>query len=80
MWVIGDVHDHMLYRNRFVSCVVRKSVLLCRKWHDDYYYMLEKEFGKERTRLVAESMTCGCIWVGFWEWDRCLGVAFATET
>jgi hypothetical protein len=31
---------------------------ICRKWHDDYYYMLEKEFGQERTRLVAESMSC----------------------
>ena len=35
------------------------SATCCRKWHDDYYWMLEKEFGNERARLVAESMTCG---------------------
>ena len=39
--------------------LVPSSVTCCRKWHDDYYYMLEKEFGNERARLVAESMTCG---------------------
>jgi len=39
--------------------IVSVSAACRRKWHDDYYWMLEKEFGNERARLVAESMTCG---------------------
>ena len=38
---------------------VLTSATCCRKWIDDYYWMIEKEFGNERARLVAESMTCG---------------------
>ena len=47
---------------RYLECIgclsVKKILAKRRKWWDDYYYMLEKEFGQERTRLVAESMSC----------------------